>query len=68
MQTFEQWLKVKRNIEMPKGSVPAAWFAEQDLPMIVMCSCCEMTMALPNAYINDEGYTYCSDCAGFDSE
>lgn len=64
MRTFAQWLKVKRNIEMPKGDVDAGWFFDNDLPMIVECACCQMTMALPNAYIDDEGYTYCSDCSG----
>ena len=39
---------------------------EYGLPMIVRCTCCETTMALPNAYIDDEGYTYCTNCKGDD--
>ena len=66
MQAFKQWLKANRNIEMPKGDVDAGWFFEHDLPMIVECKCCLMTMALPNAFIDNEGYTYCSDCKGDD--
>lgn len=34
--------------------------------MIVHCTCCETTMALPHAYIDDEGYTYCTNCKGDD--
>lgn len=64
MYTFEQWIKKNRNLEMPKGNVPAEWFAEHDLPMVVRCTCCEMTMAAPNAFLDEEGYTYCSDCSG----
>ena len=68
MKNFKQWLKDNHGIEMPKGDVDASWFAEQGLPMIVECACCQMTMAVPNAYIDDEGYTYCSGCAGGDLE
>ena len=66
MKTFTKWLKENYNEEMPKGDVNAEWFVKRDLPMIVHCSCCEMTMALPNAYIDDKGYTYCSNCKGDD--
>ena len=63
MKSFKKWLKDNHNIEMPNGNVDAGWFAEQGLPMIVECKCCTMTMALPNAYIDSAGYTYCSDCS-----
>ena len=43
--------------------VSGGWFAERGLPMIVECSCCCMTMALPCAEIDDEGYIHCSSCA-----
>ena len=66
MKPFVKWLKENRNIEMPKGDVNAIWFYEHNLPMVVECKCCEMTMALPSAFIDDEGYTYCSDCKGDD--
>lgn len=66
MKTFNEWLKENRMCKMPKGSVDAGWFIERGLPMIVECSCCGMTMALPNAYIDDEGYIYCANCKGDD--
>lgn len=65
MKSFSEWLK-EQGIEMPKGTINGAWFAKYGLPMIVRCTCCETTMALPNAYIDDEGYTYCTNCKGDD--
>lgn len=64
MKSFELYIKDERNLEMPKGEIPGSWFAENGFPMIVACTCCSMTMALPSAFINDEGYVFCSDCAG----
>ena len=64
MKTIEQYLKEKRGIEMPKGEINGTWFAENGLPMVVSCTCCGMTMALPSALIDDEGYIYCASCAG----
>lgn len=65
MKSFNEWLK-EQGIEMPKGTINGTWFAEHGLPMIVRCTCCEMTMASPNAFIDDEGYTYCTNCKGDD--
>ena len=47
---------------------PGDWFSKHGYPMVVRCACCEMTMAIPSAWIDDEGYTYCSDCAGVNEE
>ena len=63
MRTFEQWLKDERGIEMPKGEVSARWFTANCLPMIVHCTCCQSTLALPSAMIDENGYTYCPSCA-----
>ena len=65
MKSFSEWLHDNGD-ELPKGNISGAWFAEHNLPMIVHCTCCEMTMATPSAYIDDEGYTYCSSCKGDD--
>ena len=43
-----------------KGTTPRI---EEDLPMIVSCSCCETTMVLPSAMVDDDGYIYCGSCA-----
>ena len=58
----------KHGIEIPKGNISGEWFSKHGYPMVVRCSCCEMTMAIPSAYIDEEGYTYCSDCAGVNAE
>ena len=66
MKTVAQYLKDNHNIEMPKGDIDASWFYEQGLAMIVECKCCTMTMALPSAFVDDDGNIYCSDCKGDD--
>ena len=67
MINFRQYVE-SMNIKMPEGSISGAWFAEHGLPMVVKCTCCEMTMASPSAWIDEEGYTYCSDCADIEEE
>lgn len=64
MKTAEEWLKKELDIEMPKGNINGSWFVEHNLPMIVECSCCRMTMALPSAYVDDNGCIYCGECKG----
>ena len=59
-----EYLKNK-GVEIPKGSIPMAWFDKNDLPVIVECTCCGMTMCSLNAYLDDEMFTYCSNCANF---
>lgn len=62
MRTFEQWLKEEVGMEMPKGEVPASWFTTKGFPMIVECTCCHSTMALPSAMIDKNGSIYCPSC------
>ena len=64
MKTFENYIRDRYNVEMPKGNIPGEWFMKSSFPMVVKCACCEMTMASPCAWVDDEGYTYCADCAG----
>ena len=63
MKTFAQWLMDEYNMELPKGQINGEWFDKHSLPMIVSCECCGRTMMLPNAMVDEEDYTYCSDCA-----
>ena len=63
MRNFADYIKQEMGIEMPKGNVPGSWFYDNHIVMVVRCCCCDMTMASPSAWIDDEGYTYCSDCA-----
>ena len=62
MRTAQQWIKEVLNIEMPSGKISGEWFVKNDLPIIVKCTCCESTMILPNALVNDAGETFCQDC------
>lgn len=64
LRTAEQYIKEEFDIEMPKGNINGSWFAENNLPMIVSCTCCGSTMALPSAMIDEDGHIYCSSCAG----
>lgn len=67
MITFEKWYeKVSGGHQLPKDNINGEWFAERGLPMIVECTCCGSTMVLPSAYVDDEDYTYCKECAGVD--
>ena len=63
MISFTQYLK-DRHIDAPKGNVTGEWFAKHGYPMVVRCTCCDMTMAIFSAYVDKQGYTYCVDCAG----
>ena len=62
LRTAEKYIFEEMGVEMPKGEISGEWFAENDLPMVVQCTHCGMTMALPSALIDDEGCCYCAGC------
>lgn len=64
VRTAKQWIKEELNIEMPNGNIGGEWFADNKLPMIVRCTCCQMSMVLPSALVNDAGETFCQNCVG----
>ena len=64
LRTAEKYILEELGVEMPKGQINGEWFAENDLPMVVRCTCCGSTMILPSALIDEEGCCYCSSCAG----
>jgi len=64
MLSFKDYIRENRGVEMPQGTISSEWFQENRIPMVVRCTCCGMTMASPSAWIDDEGYTYCTQCAG----
>lgn len=67
MKSFTDWYKdVSGGHEPPHRNIPYEWFAERNLPMIIECTCCGSTMALPNAYIDENEYTFCPSCAGIE--
>ena len=68
MQSFKDYIKHHFDLEMPKGSISGEWFSQNGIPMVVRCSCCDMTMASPSAWIDEDGYTYCETCADVEEE
>lgn len=63
MKTMKEYLLETRNLEIPKEEVSGEWFIKHDLPMVVSCKCCEMSMILFSASVDEDGYCYCSCCA-----
>lgn len=65
-KNFKTWLEEQR-VEYPKTkTINASWFDGHQLPMIVHCTCCESTLALPFAYLDEDDYIYCRECAGIE--
>ena len=44
-------------------SVTADVLDQLGLPMVVACAGCQMTMGLPSAHVDPQGFTYCAECA-----
>lgn len=69
MLSFIEWFEKNYPKEkFPEESIiNGGWFAEHGLPMIVHCTNCEMTMATPSAFIEEEtGNIFCSCCGNWD--
>lgn len=64
MTTFRNYILANYGLEMPGPQIPGTWFSDNGIPMIVSCACCGMTMSSPSAWIDSDGYCYCSSCAG----
>ena len=66
MKKFKDWYKVVTGIE-PNSETSKdklLWCKEEGVPMIVSCTCCESTMIVFNAFVDDEDHVYCPSCAG----
>ena len=68
MKYFKQWFTERFPKENLPSSMNGSWFSEHGLPMIVACTCCQTTMALPSALIDGNNDIFCHDCAGDDEE
>ena len=67
MKKFKDWYKEVSGKEFLSAALHNGnWYMEQGFPMVVSCTCCESTLLLPSAYLDDEGYIYCPSCAGAD--
>ena len=68
MKNFFDYVRTELHVTVPEGNIPGSWFVENGISMVVRCSCCEMTMASPSAWIDEQGFAYCADCAGIEEE
>lgn len=68
MTTFRNFVLKNYGVEVPQGNIPGTWFNENGLPMVVACTCCGSTMVSVSAWIDEDGYTYCSGCAGAEDD
>lgn len=67
MKTFKEWYKEVSGKDLSDTELHNGnWFMERSLPMVVSCTCCESTLLLPGAYLDDENYIYCPSCAGME--
>ena len=66
MKTFKEWYKDVSGVEFKrdKSEDLLKWCDERGLPAIVSCTCCESTMIVFNAFVDDEDHVYCPSCAG----
>ena len=66
MKSFKEWYKDVAGVEAKYETAAnkIQWLEDRELPVVVSCTCCESTMIIFSAYIDDEDYTYCSSCAG----
>lgn len=63
MKSFAKYIKENYNLDLPHPTVSMEWMHDHGFPMVVECACCGMTMALPCAYVSEDEYVYCGDCA-----
>lgn len=64
MKSFKEWYKAVSGKDLPDTQLHNGnWFAAEGLPIVVSCTCCESTLLLPGAYLDDEDYIYCPNCA-----
>lgn len=63
MMSFFDYVSSNMKVEIPQGNISGEWFSRNGLPMVVRCSCCDMTMASPSAWIDEDGDVYCGLCA-----
>ena len=65
MKKFKEWYKdvtgIEPDYETAKDKL--LWCKEEGVPMIVSCTCCESTMIVFNAFVDDEDHVYCPSCA-----
>ena len=66
MKKFKDWYKDVSGKEPDYETTQdkLVWCSERGVPMIVSCTCCESTLLIFSAFVDEEDYTYCPSCAG----
>lgn len=63
MKQMKQFLEENLGINIPNHEIISAeWFEENNLPMVVSCTCCGETMLLFSGVVDEEGYIFCHSC------
>jgi hypothetical protein len=68
MKNAQRYIEEDLGIKFPKGDITGEWFAKHSLPIVVACSCCQTTMVLPSALIDEEGQVFCRNCVDEEDE
>ena len=55
----------ERGIDTTKN-ITAGDLMAADLPMVVACTHCSMTMVVTNCWVAEDGHTFCWECAGIE--
>ena len=66
MKKFKDWYKDVSGKEPDYENTQdkLLWCKGRGLPVVVSCTCCEGTLLIFNAFVDEEDYTYCPSCAG----
>ena len=66
MKKFKDWYKDVSGKEPDYETTQDnfLWCKERGLPVVVSCTCCEGTLLIFNAFVDEEDHTYCPSCAG----
>lgn len=66
MKKFKDWYKDVAGVEPDYETAQnkLLWCQERGLPVVVSCTCCEGTLLIFNAFVDEEDHTYCPSCAG----
>ena len=63
MKQMKQFLEENLGINVPNDEIiNGDWFEENNLPMIVSCTCCGETMILFSGVVDEEGNIFCHNC------
>jgi len=53
----------ERGVDVTAPTIPAEEFSRVGLPLVVACTGCDTTMAMPCAMVDDLNRCWCDDCA-----